>query len=304
MDKGEHKKHYTFMVIPHDAAGRPITFRLPKAWARFLVLIAVVSVAVFSLSLLYSTFLSGQLIHYGITVDRESTNEKQVNNFLNEKNRLQSELQAVLDQNNELRRVLGLRINKTKVELSNKDTGKRPFGMDLKLNKISSLLDYSLNEVSDSKVSMTELKARVKEIQDRFSSTPSTWPLRGRIMSGFGWRSSPWRGFHAGIDIQASYGAPVRATAPGIVSYAGWRQGYGRTVEIDHGHGFKTLYGHNSRIYVRAGEKVNKGMVVSAVGLTGYTTGPHLHYEVQKNNIPLSPVAFLNLNILSAGRFF
>ena len=109
---------------------------------------------------------------------------------------------------------------------------------------------------------------------------------------------------HTGVDIKASMGAPVRSTAPGIVSYSGWRQGYGKTVEIDHGHGFKTLYGHNSKLVVVVGQKVAKGQVVAHVGMTGYTTGPHLHYEVRKYDNPINPVAFLDLDIKSAGKYF
>ncbi|MBI5701440.1 M23 family metallopeptidase [Candidatus Saganbacteria bacterium] len=162
---------------------------------------------------------------------------------------------------------------------------------------------YGLKETRD-KQQTRELEAKVKKIQKKLDSTPSGWPLRGAINSGYGYRYSPWRGMHTGIDIKASYGDPVRATAPGFVSYSGWMQGYGKTVEIDHKNGFKTLYGHNSVLAVNVGEKIEKEQIISYVGLTGFSTGAHLHYEVRKYESPINPVAFLNLSVLSAGKYF
>jgi murein DD-endopeptidase MepM/ murein hydrolase activator NlpD len=148
--------------------------------------------------------------------------------------------------------------------------------------------------------SFTEMKTWVNTVQQRYSAMPSEWPVYGRIMSYFGYRIFPWRGFHAGIDISSAYGTPVRATANGVVLFTGWRTGYGRTVEIDHGNGISTLYGHNCRFAVKAGQKVKKGQVICYVGTSGYSTGPHLHYEVHKYQRVVNPFAFLNLDLLTA----
>ncbi len=299
-------KFYTFMVVPHDAAGHAVSFRIPAFVVRYSLLILAISTAVFGASILYSTILSGRLIHYGMAVQKEAESSRQLDTILGERNTIEQELQSVLDQNNELRKVLGLKINKTKIQFDDKTNvdKEKPYGLNFKFDKIAGVLDLSLKETKVNKLSLEELKARVKEIQSRLASTPSTWPLYGRIASYFGYRRYPWRSFHTGIDIDSSYGAPVRATAPGVVCYAGWMQGYGKAVEIDHGYGFKTLYGHNSKFNVSVGEKIAKGQVVSYVGMTGDTTGPHVHYEVRKHDSPINPMAFLNLNILSAGRYF
>jgi murein DD-endopeptidase MepM/ murein hydrolase activator NlpD len=159
-------------------------------------------------------------------------------------------------------------------------------------------------EIEERKRSFEELKKRVNEIRIRYASTPSRWPLYGRIVSRYGYRIYPWRGFHSGVDISEGYGAPVRATANGVVTFVGWKRGYGKTVMIKHGYGVSTLYAHNSRYSVKVGQRVSKGQIVCYVGNTGYATGPHLHYEVRKWNRPVNPIAYLNLNILSASKIW
>jgi murein DD-endopeptidase MepM/ murein hydrolase activator NlpD len=129
-----------------------------------------------------------------------------------------------------------------------------------------------------------------------FADAPSIWPVEGRVGSSFGEREDPFNGegkFHTGVDIEAPYGTPVRATADGDVSGASMGAGYGREVVLDHGHGFLTVYGHLSAIAVIAGQRVIRGQVIGYVGQSGRATGPHLHYEVRVNNVPVNPHKFL-----------
>jgi murein DD-endopeptidase MepM/ murein hydrolase activator NlpD len=130
-----------------------------------------------------------------------------------------------------------------------------------------------------------------------YASTPSVWPVRGWVTSHFGIRTSPFSGiqkFHEGMDIAAQTGTPVMAPADGVVVKAGFGTGYGNLVEISHGYGMKTIFAHNSRLNVKAGQRVRRGDVVSYVGDTGSSTGPHLHYEVKVNGLPVNPVKYLN----------
>jgi murein DD-endopeptidase MepM/ murein hydrolase activator NlpD len=125
---------------------------------------------------------------------------------------------------------------------------------------------------------------------------PSLWPVEGRVTSSFGEREDPFNGegaFHAGIDISAAFGEPIHATADGFVEMAERTSGYGREVVIDHGHGIKTLYGHMSGFAVTAGDQVRRGQVIGYVGLSGRSTGPHVHYEVRIQNIPVNPHKYL-----------
>lgn len=115
-------------------------------------------------------------------------------------------------------------------------------------------------------------------------------PSRGVITSRFGYR---WGRMHEGIDIAASRGTPIVASDSGKVSFAGWRSGYGYCVMINHGNGYQTLYGHASKLYVKAGQYVNKGQKIAAVGSTGRSTGPHVHFEVRKNGVVKNPLKYI-----------
>ena len=128
------------------------------------------------------------------------------------------------------------------------------------------------------------------------SSGVLIWPASGPITSPFGWRTHPIFGtqrYHSGIDIGADYGDDVSAADGGVVIYADWMGGYGKAVIIDHGGGISTLYAHNSELLVGEGERVRKGQSISRVGSTGYSTGPHLHFEVRENGTPVSPMGYL-----------
>jgi murein DD-endopeptidase MepM/ murein hydrolase activator NlpD len=129
------------------------------------------------------------------------------------------------------------------------------------------------------------------------ASIPSIWPVYGELTDGFGERMDPFTGeagFHAGVDIAAPYGSPVRAAADGVVLQAGAGEtGYGNAITIDHGSGLETFYCHLSKVDVVEGQKVLQGQVIGAIGTTGRTTGPHLHYEVLVNQTPVNPEQFL-----------
>jgi len=126
------------------------------------------------------------------------------------------------------------------------------------------------------------------------SSATLRLPVSGRVTSGFGNRFHPILGYarmHKGVDLAASYGAPIAAAGPGRVVSAGWAGGYGREVVIAHGNGIQTRYGHMSRLAAYPGETVNQGQVIGYVGSSGLSTGPHVHYEVLKNGRPVNPMS-------------
>jgi murein DD-endopeptidase MepM/ murein hydrolase activator NlpD len=139
---------------------------------------------------------------------------------------------------------------------------------------------------------------RMARSTDKLATKPSIWPTSGEVTSGFGWRNSPWGGgseLHQGIDIANSMGTPIVATADGEVVRSEWSGGYGNIVQIDHGNGIATIYGHNSRMLVSAGQSVRKGQVISSLGSTGKSTGPHVHYEVRVNGTAVDPISFMVL---------
>lgn len=129
--------------------------------------------------------------------------------------------------------------------------------------------------------------------------TPSLWPVIGHITDGFGARLDPFSGegaFHTGVDVASDYGAPVHVTADGVVTIAGSRAGYGRVVIVDHGFGITTWYAHLSAFAAIAGSRVKRGQVVGYTGISGRSTGPHVHYEVRLNNAPVNPWRYLRTN--------
>jgi murein DD-endopeptidase MepM/ murein hydrolase activator NlpD len=122
------------------------------------------------------------------------------------------------------------------------------------------------------------------------------YPSDAPTSSPFGWRMHPilgYRRFHSGLDFAASYGTTIRAADSGTVIFAGWYGGYGKAVIINHGKGVTTLYGHTSELYVVEGQTVKRGQAIAAVGSTGLSTGPHLHFEVRRDGTPVDPMAFL-----------
>jgi murein DD-endopeptidase MepM/ murein hydrolase activator NlpD len=153
--------------------------------------------------------------------------------------------------------------------------------------------------VRDLEEDSAALEALIQRLQGRagpqagWFPTAMAWPLRGAITSRFGFRRHPifrLRQFHQGVDVAAPMGAPVRAAFGGMVLYAGWFGGYGKLVVIDHGDGFSTLYGHLSAIDVAPGQQVTRGQVIGVVGSTGYSTGPHLHFEIRQRGKPINPL--------------
>jgi len=141
------------------------------------------------------------------------------------------------------------------------------------------------------------------------NTTPSLWPVVGRLLSGYGKRDDPFVGeqiFHTGVDISAAMGTPVRVTADGIVVSAEWFGGYGKLIIVDHGHGMRTYYAHLSRMDVLPGQEVHLGQIIAATGATGRVTAPHLHYEVRIGGNAVNPHAYLDhsLTVPSTHREF
>jgi len=153
-----------------------------------------------------------------------------------------------------------------------------------------------LHESAGLSAASAALAARIKGSSgySPADSTPSAagliWPVNGPVVSPFGMR---WGRMHTGIDIGVPYGTPIHAAAAGRVVYAGWMDGYGNLVAIDHGRGLSTAYAHQSQIGVSLGQTVSQGQVIGYVGCTGHCFGPHLHFEVRINGTPVDPMGYL-----------
>ena len=154
--------------------------------------------------------------------------------------------------------------------------------------------DLADNDEADNTV---EGQLKTIEASGKAAFLPTMWAHMGKINNEFGYRRNPFNGrgyeFHSGMDIDGESGDFVAAPANGTISKADWVGGYGNLVEVDHGNGIKTRYGHLSRIGVLAGDTVQRGQIIGLIGSTGRSTGPHLHYEVRLNDKPINPRRFL-----------
>ncbi len=152
------------------------------------------------------------------------------------------------------------------------------------------------SEATRQESSLRELQEYFDDQKSLLASTPSVWPTHGWVTSDFGHRLDPFtadRIMHKGLDIATSHGAPVTAPSDGTVIFAGMESGYGKVLVLDHGYGVKTRYAHLSAIDVKVGDRVARGAKIGAVGNTGRSTGPHLHYEVRVNGMPENPRKFI-----------
>lgn len=157
-------------------------------------------------------------------------------------------------------------------------------------------IDKAVKETQLKEQSVIDLWESLSERQSLLNATPNIKPAKGWITSRFGYRINPFTGkaaMHAGLDVAAAPGSPVYAPADGVVIFASYDESYGKLVSVDHGYGVTTRYGHNSQIYVHVGQRVSKYDVIAAVGNTGRSTGPHLHYEVRINGTAVDPANFI-----------
>ena len=215
--------------------------------------------------------------------------------------RLEEEIEALSASDNQLRLAVNLPV--ISEEEKRMGTGGSRTG-ELSAGRESSARLLALTEKKIDKLSLKieQQKQSHKKIEDTwdknqalFASIPALKPINGRVTSGFGHRHHPIykrRIHHDGIDFAAPTGTKVYAPGNGVVHYTGYNFGYGKKVVIDHGFGYKTVYAHLSRSLVKKGQKITRGDVIALSGNTGISTGPHLHYEVHKNNRKINPSAF------------
>jgi len=173
-------------------------------------------------------------------------------------------------------------------------------GLDVRQADLAAQVDRDLERmkgrVEAQEQGFSELVSFLEDRKSLLASTPSIMPVRGWVTSAFRRRSDPFTGnavWHRGLDISTAMGTAVIAPADGVVTYTGSKVDFGNILSLDHGYGYLTRYGHNSKIIVRPGQQVRRGQVVAFVGNTGKSTGPHLHYEVLRNGVPVNPQDYI-----------
>lgn len=209
-------------------------------------------------------------------------------------NRIKDNMAELIEKQNRLRYYVDF--EPISLEILNIPVGGIPKKKD-KVEQLEEKIDYMINLVNVQEKEINNLKYFLERSEDLRRRTPSISPVKsGFITAKFGYREDPFTGsikFHKGIDIVGPKGTPIFSTADGVVKYAGWKEGLGLTVEIDHGNGFVTVYAHNDKILVKPFQRVRRGEIIATMGSTGLATGVHLHYEVKLFDKNLNPIYYI-----------
>ncbi|MGH7230843.1 MAG: M23 family metallopeptidase [Nitrospiraceae bacterium] len=319
----EPKDNYTVMIFRGSLAG-PLRFSFSKTLVRRAITLGV------GLLIVQIVLLSQVVIRIGEMWELKAlraevlTVREQTTAFSTAVNDLKRRLLAMKEVNQRLRLMLGIEPQKSDNALDGRGGESAPEG-EVKTSElepaVNSMTESSMvqnttmpnnNDEVASKVqeglawlqtlagaeerTLQDLTEVVESRQARWSATPSIWPVKGWVTSGFGQRVSPFTGhlaMHEGLDIGAPPNTPIQAPAAGRVTASGFDPRMGNMIALDHGFGIETAYGHMAKILVKNGQKVKRGDVIGLVGSTGLSTGPHLHYLVKSNSRPVDPQRYI-----------
>ncbi len=259
----------TILMVPHSRT-RPVSIRVP-------VLAVVASVCLFLIGTSFVAAVSVRAVEYRRMQERLSYLSSQ---FHEMKGVMLSLRQAEKD----FRTLFNVKSKTAVLESADlADTG----SLDMEMLR---------EQIAASMRSVTDIRTYIAEQKDLYRATPTGWPVSGSLSSPYGNRRHPVHDetrFHTGVDISVPSGSEVKATADGIVSFAGWTETSGIVVVVEHGHGFSTAYAHSRKAMVRVGQRVARGEPIALSGSTGVSTGPHVHYEIWKNGRHTNPADFL-----------
>ena len=265
----------TVMVIPHDHV-RTLNLKVPVAALITTILLAVVGGV-------YLVSMTVKSIKYRAeNIEMAATVKKYTDEFTEWNNTVETLKLA----GNDFRQLFSLGSKEEVLE----ETGDMDYAGSLDLSDL-------IAELQKARQNVEVIREYIQLEKDVYVSTPRGYPISGyRITSDYGMRPDPIDGkrkFHSGVDLASNQGAPIKATADGIVSHSGWVTNSGNVVALEHGMGFSTIYAHNKSNAVKVGDKVRRGDVIGYVGSTGRSTGPHVHYEVLKDGKTVNPDIYL-----------
>lgn len=296
------KQDYFIVVLAHSLHGRLRRVHIPQKFVYGVLMLAVIGLM----------SLVGVVSVYA----RMALKVSNYNTLRNEAENLRARyarLQRTVNQTNEQLATLEMFAEQVSVAYGIKQKLEGPADLIAEARLTPTLsesvaeYDYLRSTTPPARVTSRENRSVLRQ-----TMVPAGWPVMGRLESGYGVRSDPFSGegaYHTGLDISSSIGTRVAVTADGVVVQAGMSAGYGgygRLVIVDHGNGYQTYYGHLSSVNVMPGQMIRQGDVVGLVGMTGRTTGPHLHYEVRVGTAPVNPYRFLNkpIAVQAAARDF
>ncbi len=308
MSKKAHQEFH--IVIFPSATSRPRRFSIKRRTVRVLLFTTVVAVILEAFFLVQYVTRSGEIWELETLRSEAVQHRQQATSLSSAMEELRKQLSNMREVNVRLRVMLGLdppKVPPSPLGLGGKEETRvvpraagGMGGEGQSLSEVVAQLQQKLTWLKEEAVLqeryLRELTGIVGERRAQWASTPSIWPVRGWVSSGFGRRVSPFTGedmMHGGLDISAPMSTPVKAPAAGIVIASGPEKSLGNVIVVSHGYGFKTLYAHMSKLRVRTGQNVKRGDLIGEVGNTGLSTGPHLHYEIELNGAAVDPLKYI-----------
>jgi murein DD-endopeptidase MepM/ murein hydrolase activator NlpD len=294
------KKRFSFIIIPHDKGKvfeTKISLPLICTLISLLAFLLIIN-SYFVIDSLHKTYQNNKLTE----LEKENRYlEKKLEGFNLVVSQLKGKVNNLIQNEKKIRLVFGL----PEIDDEVREVGiGGPTGFDYKVGsptlKKASLTEEELDKLlRQSKFERESFEGIYSQLLDKkmvLDHTPSITPVIGYFSRGFGMKKDPFTGtmqFHQGIDLAADRDTPIRAPACGEVSYVGHQAGLGKVIEIDHLYGYQTVYGHLYSIKVARGQMIKRGEIIGTVGNTGYSTGPHLHYEVRYNGKAIDPLNYI-----------
>ena len=306
MSKPDHEFH---IVVFPGATSHPRRFSIRRRTVKILLIAGLLAAVVEALFLVQYVTRSGEIWELEALRSETVQHRQQASALSSSLEDLRKQLSTMREVNTRIRMMLGLdppKVPPSPLGLGGKEESNasmQPGGMGGERESLLSVtaqlqqkLTWLKDEASIQEQYLHELKGIVGDRKAQWASTPSIWPVRGWVSSGFGRRVSPFTGkdtIHGGLDISAPMRTPVIAPATGMVTFAGNEAGLGNTVALLHGYGMRTIYGHMDKLKVKMGQPVRRGDVLGWVGNTGLSTGPHLHYEIEVSGTAVDPLKYI-----------
>src|SRR5688500_4274323 len=330
----ESNDSYT-VVIFRGSTAKPLRFSFPRKFVRKILILAAIVLAADILVISHYVVRTGEVWELSAFRSEALSARQQTAAFSTAVDDLKKRLTSMKEVNQRLRVMLGIEMPKTGDQLNGRGGEETPLPEGSTVNSpdklirggavlqpasaVDGLIELNTSKSTDldeqelvaavrdgivwlakeadvQEQTLQELALAAEQKSSRWAATPSIWPVKGWVTSGFGPRVSPFTekpAWHDGLDIGAAANAPVQAPAQGRVTSVGFDSKLGNTVKLDHGFGIETLYGHLAKALVKEGQRVKRGDVVGLVGSTGLATGPHLHYMVKVNGQTFDPTKYI-----------
>lgn len=295
------RKYHIVVFKDNEGISRKLKMRGWMGFAIFALLVVLAASNVF----FWNYFAQYQTISTDFDSSQKTVQEQrtQLLSLANKIKTLEKDLQRIRDFDSKLRVMINLEGDKRSAASMGgpespdfTDSYLPMHRQELLARKMHNFLHQLNTEAKLEEVRQQELMRAIRSSQDLWASTPSIWPTEGWVSSDFGYRESPFTGkreFHKGLDITGPLGTPIYAPAKGRVDFAGRDGAYGLAMSLDHGSGLVTRYAHMHSIVLRPGQSVARGELIGYVGNSGRSTGPHLHYEVRMNGVPVNPMRYV-----------